>query len=141
MLRWVEVADLILVKFMKPLAVVAVLVTGCSSLPQLKSSPPKPISSRPPESAIVLTAPVTVNAKGATNVFPPGRYRPLYEDKGGYYFQAPDKVLVNDVASYGYDGGVYVRRGSTEPTEWYVMGASGKTMGHFKTIPPHTLVH
>ena len=126
----------------KAIAVVAALfVAGCSSLQQLKSSPPKPISSKPPESAIVLTAPVTVNEKDATNVFPPGKYLPLYEDKGGYYFQAPGKVLVNDVASYGYDGGLYVARGATEPIEWYVMGASGKTMGRFKTVPPHKLIH
>lgn len=112
------------------------LVTGCSAL-QMKSSPPKPISSKPPASAIMLDAPVTVNEKGATNVFPKGKYEPVYEDKGGYYFQAPGKVLVSDVAYYGYDGGLYVARGSTEPTQWYVMGPSGKTMGRFKTIPKH----
>src|ERR1700720_520480 len=51
--------------------VVGLLGAGCSSL-QLKSSPPKPIASKPPESAIVLSEPVTVNDKGAANVFLPG---------------------------------------------------------------------
>ena len=116
------------------------LAAGRGSL-QLKSSPPKPISSKPPESAIVLSEPVTVNDKGATNVFPAGKYRPLYEDRGGYYFEAPTKVLVNDVASFGYDGGVYVARGATEPTQWYVISPSGKKMGLFKKTPQHTLIH
>jgi hypothetical protein len=120
--------------------VFGLLAAGCSSLP-LKSSPPKPISSKPPESAIVLSEPVTVNDKGAENVFPPGKYRPLYEDRGGYYFEAPTKVLVNDLASFGYDGGLYVARGSTEPTRWYVMSPSGKKMGRFKKMPEHTLIH
>jgi hypothetical protein len=120
--------------------VVGLLGAGCSSL-QLKSSPPKPIASKPPESAIVLSEPVTVNDKGAANVFPAGKYRPLYEDRGGYYFEAPAKVLVNDVASFGYDGGLYVVRGATEPTQWYVISPGGKKMGRFKKIPQHTLVH
>ena len=120
--------------------VVGLLGAGCSSL-QLKSSPPKPIASKPPESAIVLSEPVTVNDKGAADVFPAGKYRPLYEDRGGYYFEAPAKVLVNDVASFGYDGGLYVARGATDPTQWYVIGPGGKKMGRFKKIPQHTLIH
>ena len=113
---------------------------GCGSL-QLKSPPPKPISSKPPESAILLSEPVMVNDKGAANIFPAGKYRPLYEDRGGYYYEAPTKVLVSDVASFGYDGGLYVARGATEPTQWYVTSPSGKKMGRFKKIPQHTLIH
>jgi hypothetical protein len=120
--------------------VLGLLGAGCSSL-QLKSSAPKPIASKPPESAIVLSEPVTVNDKGATNVFPAGKYRPLYEDRGGYYFEAPTKVLVNDVASFGYDGGLYVARGVTEPTQWYFISPVGKKMGRFNKIPQHTLIH
>ena len=122
-----------------PAGLVLVL-TSCNSL-QLKSEPPKPISSKPPASAIVLAEPVTVNDKNGTNVFPPGKYKPVEEDKGGYYFQAPGKILVTDVASFGFQGGLYVPRGTTEPTQWYVMETSGKKMGRFKTVPPHKLIH
>jgi len=127
-------------KTMVKFLLVALLATSCSSL-QMKSSPPKPISSKPPESAIVLDGSAIAIEKGVTNVFPPGKYLPRYEDKGGYYFQAPGKVLVTDVASFGYDGGFYVERGKTEPAQWYIMGASGKTMGRFKPIPRYTIVH
>jgi hypothetical protein len=117
---------------------VVLLGVGCSSLQQ--DSSPRSISSKPPESAIVLTAPVTVRDQTATDTFPAGKYRPLYEDRGGYYFEAPAKVLVDDVAVFAYDGGLYVARGAAAPTRWYVSRPNGKTMGRFKKIPPHTLV-
>ena len=117
---------------------VVLLGAGCSSFQQ--DSSPRPISSKPPESAIVLGAPVTVRDQTATDTFPAGKYRLLYEDRGGYYFEAPAKVLVDDVAVFAYDGGLYVARGATAPTRWYVSRPSGKTMGRFKKIPPHTLV-
>jgi hypothetical protein len=117
---------------------VALLGAGCSGLRQDPS--PHPISSKPPESAIVLSAPVTVGDQTAIDTFPAGKYRPLYEDRGGYYFEAPAKVVVDDVAVFAHEGGLYVTRGATEPTRWYVSHPSGKTMGRFKKIPPHTLV-
>jgi hypothetical protein len=117
---------------------VVLLGPGCSSLRQ--DSSPRPISSKPPESAIVFSAPVTVRDQSATDTFPAGKYRPIYEDRGGYYFEAPAKILVDDVAVFAYDGGLYVARGATEPTRWYVSRQNGKTMGRFKKIPPHTLV-
>ena len=117
---------------------VVLLGPGCGSFQQ--DSSPRPISSKPPESAIVLSAPVTVRDQDATDTFPAGKYRPLYEDRGGYYFEAPAKILVDDVAVFAYDGGFYVARGATEPTRWYVSRENRKTMGRFKKIPPHTLV-
>jgi hypothetical protein len=117
---------------------VVLLGAGCSSLQQDLS--PRPISSKPPESAIVLSATVTVRDETATDTFPAGKYRPLYEDRGGYYFEAPTKVLVDDVAVFAYDGGLYVARGATAPTHWYVSRPSGKKMGRFEKIPSHTLV-
>src|SRR6266446_121831 len=104
---------------------VALLGAGCSSLQQDSSA--RPISSKPPESAIVLSAPVTVRDQTATDTFPTGKYRPLYEDRDGYYFEAPAKVLVDDVAVFAYEGGLYVVRGATEPIRWYVNHANGKT--------------
>src|SRR5260370_36242676 len=97
---------------------VALLAAGCSSLQQ--DSSPRPISSKPPESAIVLSAPVTVRDQTPTDTFPAGKYRPLYEDRAGYYFEAPAKDLVDDVAVFSYDGGLYVARRATEPTRWHV---------------------
>ena len=117
---------------------VVLLEVSCSSLRQDSSF--GPISSKPPASAIILTAPVTVGDQTATDTFPAGKYRPLYEDRGGYYFEAPTKVLVDDVAVFAYDGGLYVARGATAPTHWYVSRPSGKKMGRFEKIPSHTLV-
>src|SRR5438445_4925101 len=107
---------------------VALLGASCSSLRQDSSL--RPISSKPPESAIVLSAPVTVRDQTATDTFPAGKYRPLYEDRGGYYFEAPAKVVVDDVAVFAYEGGLYVVRGATEPTRWYISRQGGRTMGH-----------
>ena len=117
---------------------VALLGAGCSSLRQHSSL--RPISSKPPESAIVLNAPVTVRDQSATDTFPAGEYRPRYEDRGGYYFEAPAKVVVDDVAVFAYEGGLYAARGATEPTGWYVNHPNGKTMGRFKKVPSYTLV-
>lgn len=111
-----------------------VIVAGCSSLRSNQSL--RPISSKPPESAIVLNAAAIVSESGTITTFPAGEYRPAYEDRGGYYFQAPTKVLVDDVAVFAREGGLYVARGGSEPTRWYVIGESGeKKMGRFKKIP------
>jgi hypothetical protein len=114
------------------------LEASCSSLRQDSSF--GPISFKPPASAIILTAPVTVSDQTATDTFPAGKYRPRYQDRGGYYFEAPEKVLVDDVVVFAYEGGIYVKNGVTEPTRWYVIRPSGKKMGHFKKIPAYTLV-
>jgi|SRR5689334_14478141 hypothetical protein len=117
---------------------VVLLEVSCSSLRQDSSF--GPISSKPPASAIILTAPVTVGDQTATDTFPAGKYRPRYQDRGGYFFEAPTKVLVDDVAVFAYEGGIYVEKGATEPTRWYVIRPSGRKMGHFKKIPAYTLV-
>jgi hypothetical protein len=115
---------------------VSVVAAGCSSLRSNQSL--RPISSKPPESAIVLNAPAVVNESGTITTFPTGEYRPLYEDRGGYYFQAPTKVLVDEVAVFAYEGGLYIPRGDTEPTRWYVIGENGeKKMGRFRKIPQY----
>jgi hypothetical protein len=121
------------------LATIAVvsLVAGCSNL---GSSSPRPIAAKAPASAIVLKAPATVNESGSTMTFPAGEYRMVREDRGGYYFQAPQKVIVDDVAVYAYEGGLYVARNAAEPAHWYI-NRSGKTkIGRFKKIPPHKLI-
>jgi hypothetical protein len=109
-------------------------VTGCSSL--------RPISSKPPESAIELKAPAKFDGLLYTVTFPPGIYRPLYEDDGGYYFEAPAKVIGHDIASYMLDGGLYVERSTNVPTQWYIIDPHDgmKSMGHCKSLPEHTLI-
>lgn len=98
------------------------------------------ISSEAPAS-IELTAPAIVTDQGATTTFPPGKYKPAFEDERGYYYEAPKKVLFDDVAVYSFDGGVYVERGHTAPTRWYVIRPNGRrTMGHFKTAPSYEIV-
>jgi hypothetical protein len=112
----------------------ALFTSGCSSLH--RGSTFRAVSSQPPVSAIELTAPAMVTEMGATTTFPAGKYRPAYEDERGYYFEAPRKVLVDDVATYAFDGGVYVLRGQTAPTRWYVIRPNGRrSMGRFKTPP------
>jgi hypothetical protein len=117
----------------------SVVAAGCSSLRSNQSL--RPISSKPPESAIVLNEPTVVSESGTITTFPPGKYRPVYEDRSGYYYQAPTKVIVDEVAVFGYEGGLYVARGETEPSRWYVIRANGeKKTGRFKKIPQYKVV-
>lgn len=119
-------------------ALITAAVAGCSGLDS-KSSPPAS-SSKPPESAIFLTAPAIVNQQGKVTTFPEGEYRFTEQDRGGYYFKAPQKVIVDDVAVFAYEGGLCVSRGKTEPDRWYVLANGGKQMGRFKKIPAHKLM-
>jgi len=121
------------------IGMVSVLAAGCSSFHSGSSF--RAISSTPPASAIELTAPALVTDMGATTTFPVGKYRPKYEDEGGYYYEAPRKVTVDDVGVYGFDGGVYVARGKTAPTRWYLIRPNGRrTTGHFKTTPLYQVI-
>jgi hypothetical protein len=115
-------------------ALFALLLTGCTSL--------EPISSKPPESAIVLKTSAKFTGILYTVTFPPGEYRPLYEDSGGYYYQAPAKVIGHDIMSYMLDGGLYVERTTNEPTQWYIINPQNgqKTMGRCFELPEHTLI-
>ena len=116
------------------LGLFGLLLTGCTSL--------QPISSKPPESAIELKAPAKFPGFLYTVTFPAGVYRPLYEDSDGYYYQAPAKVIGHDIMSYMLDGGLYVERTATEPTQWYIINPQNgqKTMGDCKALPEHTLI-
>ena len=118
------------------LGAVMLAASGCAS----RQSAMRPISSEAPAS-IELTAPAMVSNQGATTTFPPGKYKPVFEDERGYYYEAPRKVLLDDVAVYAFDGGVYVVRGETAPTRWYVIRPNGRrTMGRFKTPPSYEVV-
>ena len=113
-----------------------VLTCGCAG----RKSAMRPISSDAPAS-IELTAPAMITDQGATTTFPPGIYKPAFEDERGYFYEAPKKVLMDDVAVYAFDGGVYVMRGETAPTRWYVIRPNGRrTTGKFKTPPSYKVV-
>ena len=114
----------------------AVVMCGCAS----RQSALRPIASDAPAS-IELTAPVIVSDQGASTTFPPGKYKPVFEDERGYYYEAPKKVLRDDIAVYAFDGGVYVVRGETAPTRWYIIRPNGRrTMGRFKTPPSYEVI-
>jgi hypothetical protein len=113
---------------------VAIFASGCAGhkMHALTSEAP---------ASIELTAPAIVSDQGATTTFPPGKYKPAFEDEHGYYYEAPKKVLIDDVAVYAFEGGVYVERGHTAPTRWYVIRPNGRrTMGRFKTPPSYEIV-
>jgi hypothetical protein len=116
------------------LSVFGLFLTGCTSL--------RPISSKPPESAIELKAPAKFTGFLCTVTFPTGKYLPLYEDDGGYYYQAPAKVIGHDIMSYMLDGGLYVERSTNEPTQWYIIDpqTGQRTMGRCRSLPDHTLI-
>jgi hypothetical protein len=104
----------------------------------------RPISSKPPLAKMTLSASYT--ATSWTGLLPPiktdiilpaGEYRPLYEDADYYYYQAPSKVVVNDLTSLLFDGGIYLARGTTIPRGWYYVDQDGsQVFGQFKTPPP-----
>jgi len=117
-----------------------VMLAGCATM--------RPLSSKPPLPRIVLGAAFDVRAWSGMLpplpfhvILPAGEYRPLYEDDQAYYFQAPTKLVVNDLGSALWDGGIYVQRGTTTPTGWYYQdidsdGNPEWKSGTFKTPPP-----
>lgn len=113
--------------------------SGCSSLHSGGSF--RAIASKPPAAAIQLEVPAVVSDEGATTTFPTGKYKPVYEDDHGYYYEAPRKVLVDDVGVYGYEGGLYLSRDANAVTGWYLIRPNGRrSSGHFKTHPMYKLV-
>ena len=98
-------------------------LAGCATM--------RPLSSKPPLARIVLPAQFDNKAWAGLLpplpyhvILPPGEYRPLYEDDQYYYYQAPSKVVVNDLSSSLYDGGVLVARGTTRPYGWYYVDST-----------------
>jgi len=95
--------------------IVPMMLAGCSSL--------RPLASKPPATVITLAAPLIIKqAFGGETVLPAGDYRATLEDSKGYYFAAPAKLIRNDTVGWQLDGGLYLRKGSTIPTHYYVVG-------------------
>ena len=120
--------------------IICLLATGCTTFN--KHSSFHEVSAKPSLPTIELLKPAFVTDQGTTTTFPPGKYKPAYEDEGGSYFEAPRKVLVEDIGVYGFDGGVYVPHGKRAPTEWYIIRPNGRrSMGHFKEPPVYKELH
>jgi hypothetical protein len=120
---------------------VLALVASCNSTHS--SAPSRSVESEPPVIAIELTRPAsTAIEQGAVATFPAGTYhRAAYEDKRGDYFEAPDKILVDDVAVYAYEGGIYLPRGKTAAPHWYIIKPNGqRSMGRFKSPPSYRVI-
>ena len=116
------------------LSLFSLLLVGCSNL--------RPLSSKPPVSAIILKSPAKFTGFLYTATFPAGEYRPLYEDDGGFYYQAPAKIIQRDILSTLLDGGLYVDRSTNEPTQWYIINPQNgiPTLNRCWSLPEHTLV-
>jgi hypothetical protein len=112
--------------------VAAVLLAGCTSVRPLSSTPPAPV--------ITLTTPATVRGIFSKATFPAGEYKATLEDNGGYYYQAPGKIVANDILVWMYDGGLYVKRGTEVPDQYYLIKENGQTtIGRFGTLPTYEL--
>lgn len=123
------------------LLIAITIAPGCTSTGRKSGAALHPVTSKPPASAIVLSEAITVEALKGTVAFPPGEYHAAYEDQRVFYFEAPSKITVDQVVTYGYDGGLIVVHGATAPSGWYVFDHPGKpTTGRFKTIPKYELL-
>ena len=113
--------------------IVAMGLAGCSSL--------RPLASKPPATVITLAAPLIIKeALWSETVLPAGDYRATLEDNGGYYYAAPAKLIRNDTVAWQLDGGLYLPKGSTAPTHYYVVGQHHATgLYRLKVQPQYEL--
>jgi hypothetical protein len=101
-----------------PLLAIALLFASCSSI--------NPISSKPPYSKIVVNHPFSWGDGVLTMKvnMPAGTYLPKFEDKEGYFYEAPQKVTGRDTFfPLLVDGGLYLKRGLNKPdTIYFIRG-------------------
>ncbi len=99
-----------------PLLTIALFLTSCASI--------SPLSSRAPYSKIVVNHPFSWG-DGVLTIkvnMPAGTYLPQFEDKEGYFYQAPQKVTGRDTFfPLLVDGGLYLKRGLTKPDTIYII--------------------
>ena len=103
------------------LLAIALVFTSCASI--------SPVSSHPPYSKIVVNHPFSWG-DGVLTIkvnMPAGIYLPQFEDKEGYFYQAPQKITGRDTFfPLLVDGGLYLKRGTTKPDTIYIIrGPSG----------------
>ena len=109
-----------------PLVAVALLFTSCASI--------SPISSRPPYSKIVVNRSFSWGDGVLTMKvnMPAGTYLPQFEDKEGYFYQAPQKVTGRDTfLALLVDGGLYLKKGLTKPDTIYIIRSQTGSPGKF----------
>jgi hypothetical protein len=98
------------------LVAVAALFAGCASISAIKS--------RPPYSKIVVNHPFSWG-DGVLTIkinIPAGTYTPQFEDKEGYFYQAPQKITGRDTFfPLLVDGGLYLKRGMNKPDTIYII--------------------
>ena len=99
-----------------PLLIIALFLTSCASI--------SPLSSRPPYSKIVVNHPFSWG-DGVLTIkvnMPAGTYLPQFEDKEGYFYQAPQKVTGRDTFfPLLVDAGLYLKKGLTKPDTIYII--------------------
>jgi len=106
----------------------AATFVGCASV--------KPLQSTPPAKAIVLSEAISMRSLGIETILPSGTYVAVMEDDDGYYYKAPEKLILNDTATQLADGGLYLKRGTGVPTHYYYVGRRGLTsIRKLKVIP------
>src|SRR3954466_10486676 len=94
----------------------AILLPACASI--------SPIKGKAPYSKIVVNRPFTWG-DGVFTIkvdMPAGTYMPTFEDKDGYFYQAPQKITGRD--SFWpllVDGGLYLKRGLSKPDTIYII--------------------
>jgi hypothetical protein len=95
---------------------IATLLPACASI--------SPVKSKPPYSKIVVNRPFSWG-DGVITIkvnMPAGAYLPTFEDKGGYYYQAPQKITGRDTFfPLLVDGGLYLDRKRTKPDAIYII--------------------
>jgi hypothetical protein len=98
------------------LLTIAFLFTGCASI--------SPVTSRPPYSKIVVNHPFSWG-DGVLTIkvnMPAGTYLPKFEDKEGYFYEAPQKITGRDsFFPLLVDGGLYLKKGLNKPDMIYII--------------------
>lgn len=103
------------------LALLCACFSACSSITRVKS--------KPPYSSITVNRPFSWSdgAFGTRADMPAGTYTPRYEDKEGYYYQAPEKITGRDGwVPLLLDGGLYFERDLSSPEKIYLTRGDAK---------------
>lgn len=108
-------------------------LAGCSSL--------RPLTTKPATTVISVQTPLTIkHFLGSETILPAGDYRATMEDKGGYYYAAPGKLIGSGGGGWLLDGGLYLPRGAPAPTHYYSVGQHHALALHrLPTAPPFEL--
>ena len=81
-----------------------------------------PLSSEPPAKSIRVNKPFSVGDGFLVTKLnlPEGIYKPLYEDKNGYYYQAPQRITGRDsFLPLLIEGGLYFEKNRVKPEKIY----------------------